>query len=60
MLGYLKHFSKFNSSFLRIKYPRKCFDNDIIPEFLKFRLPDFGVFFFKSSSAQLSIETPEM
>ena len=59
MLGYLKHFSRFNSSFLRIEFPRKCLDNDIIPDFLKFRVPDFG-FFFESSGAQLSIETPEM
>ena len=44
VLDYLKHFNKFNSSFLRIKFLRKCLDNDIIPNFLRFRVPDNGVF----------------
>ena len=45
VLDFLKHFKKFNSSFLRIKFLRKCLDNDIIPDFLRFRVPDNGVFF---------------
>ena len=44
MLDYLKHFNKFNSSFLRIKFLKKCLDNDIIPDFLRFCVPDNGVF----------------
>ena len=44
MLDYLKHFNRFNSSFLRIKFLRKCLDNDIIPDFVRFRVPDNGVF----------------
>ena len=59
VLGYLKHFKKFNSSFLRIKFMRKCLDNDIISDFLRFRVPDNGVFFL-SSGAQLPTETLEI
>ena len=44
VLDYLKHFNKFNSSFLRIKFLRNCLNNDIIPDFLRFRVPDNGVF----------------
>ena len=44
VLDYLKHFNKFNSSFRRIKFLRKCLDNDIIPDFLRFCVPDNGVF----------------
>ena len=44
MLHYLKHFNKFHCSFLRIKFQIKCLDNDIIPDFLRFRVPDNGVF----------------
>ena len=55
VLEYLKHFIKFNSNFLRIKFPRKCLDNDIIPEFLRFHVPDNG-----SSDAQLPTETHEI
>ena len=44
VLNYLKHFNKLNSSFLRIIFLRKCLDNDIIPDFLRFRVPDNGVF----------------
>ena len=44
VLDCLKHFNTFNSSFLRIKFLRKCLDNDIIPDFLRFRVPDNGVF----------------
>ena len=44
VLVYLKHFNKFNSSFLRIKFLKKCLDNDIIPDFLRFCVPDNGVF----------------
>ena len=44
VLDNLRHFNKFNSSFLRIKFLRKCLDNDIIPDFLRFRVPDNGVF----------------
>ena len=40
----VKHFNKFKSSFLRIKFLRKCLDNDIIPDFLRFRVPDNGIF----------------
>ena len=43
VLDYLNVFSKFKSSFLRIKFLRKCLDNDIIPEFLRFRVPDNDV-----------------
>ena len=57
MLGFLKHFNNFNSSFLRIKFLKKCLDNDdMIPGFLRFRVPGNGVF-FGSSGAQLPIET---
>ena len=42
VLDYLKHFNKFNSSFLRIKFLRIY--NDNIPDFLRFRVPDNGVF----------------
>ena len=44
MLDYLNHFSKFISSFLRIEVLRKCLDNNNIPDFLRFRVPDKGVF----------------
>ena len=39
VVDYLKHFNKFNSSFLR-----KVLDNDIILDFLRFRVPDNGIF----------------
>ena len=44
MLGYLKCFIKPNSSFLRVKFLRNCPDNDIITDFLRFRVPDKGFF----------------
>ena len=44
VVDYLKHFNKFNSSFLRIKFLKKCLDNDIIPDFLRIRVSDNGVF----------------
>ena len=44
VIDYLKHFNKFNNSFLRTKFLQKCLDNDIIPVFLRFRVPDNGVF----------------
>ena len=44
VVDYLKHFNKFNSSFLRIKFLRKVLDNDIILDFLRFRVPDNGIF----------------
>ena len=44
VLDYLKHFNNLNSNFLRIKFLRKCLVNDIIPDFLRFRVPDNGVF----------------
>ena len=37
VLDYLKHFNDFNSTFLRIKFLKKCLDNDVIPDFLRFR-----------------------
>ena len=37
VLDYLKHFNKLNSTFLRIKFLKKCLDNDVIPDFLRFR-----------------------
>ena len=43
VLDCLKHFYKINSSFLRIKFQKKCLDNDIISDFLQFRVPDNGV-----------------
>ena len=45
VLHYLKHFNNINSSLQRIKLLNKCLDNDIIPDFLRFRVPDNGVFF---------------
>ena len=36
VLDYLKNFNKFNSSILRFKFPRKCLDKDIIPDFYGF------------------------
>ena len=33
VLGDLKHFKKFNTSFLRNKFLKKCLDDDIIPDF---------------------------
>ena len=59
VLDYLKHFIKFNSSFLRIKLLKKCLDNDIIPDVLRFRVPDNGVF-FGSGGAQLPKVTLEI
>ena len=50
-LDYLKHFSKINSSFLRIKYLRKCLDNDIIPNFSQFCVLDNGVCWIKRCTA---------
>ena len=35
VLGYLKHFRNFNSSFPRTKFLRKCLDNDIKTDFLR-------------------------
>ena len=58
VLDYLKHLNKFNSSLLRVKFLRRCLDNDIIPDFLRFCAPDNGVF-FGSSGAQLPTETHE-
>ena len=45
MLDYLKHLNKFNSSLLGIKFLRKCLDNNIITDFLRFCVPDNGIFF---------------
>ena len=44
VLDYLKQFNKFNTSFMRIKFLRKCLNNDITPDFLRFRVPDNDVF----------------
>ena len=44
VLDYLKRLNKFNTSFMRIKFLRKCLDNDITPDFLRFRVPDNGFF----------------
>ena len=44
VLDYIKHFSKIDSSFLRIKFLRKYLDNDIMPDFLRFCVPDNCVF----------------
>ena len=47
VLEFLKQFNKFNISFLRIKFLKKCLDNDIIPDFLRFHVPDNSVFRIK-------------
>ena len=41
---YLKHFVKFISNFLRIKFRKKLLDNVILSEFLRFCVPGNGVF----------------
>ena len=44
VLDYLKFFEKVQVSGLRLKFLRKCLINDLIPNFLKFRVPENGVF----------------
>ena len=44
VLDYLKHFNTFNNSFLRINFLKKCLGNGLIPDFLRFRVPDNGGF----------------
>ena len=59
VLDYLKHFNNFIGSFLRNKFLIKYLDKDIIPDFLRFRVPVNGGF-FRIRVAQLSIETLEI
>ena len=44
MLDYLKFFKKVQVSVHRLKFLRKCLKNDLIPDFLKFRIPENGFF----------------
>ena len=44
MLDYFKFFKKVQVSVHRLKFLRKCLINDLIPDFLKFRVPENGVF----------------
>ena len=44
VLDYLKFFKKVQVSVHRLKFLRKCLKNDLIPDFLKFRVPENGVF----------------
>ena len=44
VLDYLKFFKKVQVSVHRLKFMRKCLKNDLIPDFLKFRFPENGVF----------------
>ena len=55
VLDYLKFFKKFQVSVHRLKFLRKCLKNDLILDFLKFRVPI--TVFFGPSCAFFSIET---
>ena len=44
VLDYLKFFKKVQVSVHRLKFLRKCLKNDLIPDFLKFRVPENGFF----------------
>ena len=44
VLDYLKLFKKAQVSVHRLKFLRKCLKNDLIPDFLKFRVPKNGFF----------------
>ena len=44
VLDYLKFFKKVQVSVHRLKFLRKCLKNDLIPDFLKFRVPENEVF----------------
>ena len=44
VLDYLKFFKKAQVSVHRLMFLRKCLKNDLIPDFLKFRVPENGVF----------------
>ena len=41
---FLKFFKKFQVSVHRLKFLRKCLKNDLIPDFLKFKVPENGFF----------------
>ena len=60
MLDYLKFFKKVQVSVHRLKFLRKCLKSDPIPEILKFRVPDNGVFSDKAvHNFQLKLLTTE-
>ena len=44
MLDYFKFFKKVQVSVHRLKFPRKCLKNYLIPDFLKFRVPEIWFF----------------
>ena len=44
MLDYLKIFKKVQVSLNKLKFLRNCLKSDPIPEILKFRVPENGVF----------------
>ena len=44
VLDYLKFFKKVQVSVHRLKFLRKCLKNDLIPDLLKFRVPENGFF----------------
>ena len=44
VLDYLKFFKKIQVSVHRLKFLRKCLKNYLIPDFLKIRVPENGVF----------------
>ena len=47
VLDYLKLFKEVQVSIHRLKFLRKSLKNDLIPDFLKFRVPENGFFWTK-------------